>query len=518
MTYKQSPVETFSDLLQHIVQHGDRPALTDALDGTTLSFSQLRSRVFAFHEKLPSDIPTGARILLYDVNPLDWVVLFFACVLRGWIVVPLDTRVSSDFFRSVEDLTTPALIIVGDNSPITSTYRILEVSAIKNGAQTYTEKIAVSDPDAAAEILFTSGTWSRPKGVVLSQRNVLTNARQVLDMYPHNAEDISLAVLPLSHAYQQTVGLILPLMVGSQIVFLTQLSSEALTTALKTYNVRTMLAVPRVLSLIESALLRKMYSQTARKYFAIFIRLMRFLPRSLRRVVFMSVHKKIGGHLNTLVVGGAPLSLELDRFFQGLGYHVMVGYGASECSPVISISSNQRRVAGEIGIPLPGMELSVNENAELIVSGKNIFLGYWPDITRPYVFNTEDVVDKKANGSYVLKGRTKNLIVYPSGDKIFSEDIEQIASQLPHIEDCCVVAIPSSSGVQLYCAIRGESTLRGKEESIKQDVNKKLPFGIRLDRIVFIERADFPYTHTLKANRQKVLAMCTTISSTSLPN
>lgn len=518
MPTEQPLLETFADLLKQIALFKDRPALTDASDGATLSFSQLHSLIHDLLKKLPADIPTGARVLLYDLNPLDWVALFFASALRGWVAVPLDIRVSADFMRSVEELTAPALIITGDKSALTSNHRILKISALKKASYTYSNRENLADPDAPVEILFTSGTWARPKGVVLSQRNILANVQQVLAVYHHKTEDISLAVLPLSHAYQQTVGLLLPLLVGSQTVFLTRLSSEALTTALRKYRVRTMLTVPRVLSLIESALLRKIGSHRTRKYAATLIRSLRFLPRPLRRILLAPVHKKIGRDLNTLVVGGAPLSLELDHFFQGLGYNVVVGYGASECAPVISISFNQKRVAGEIGVPLPRVTLELNDKAELQVKGKNVFLGYWPNVTRPAVFNTEDVVVVNSTGSYVLKGRTKNLIIYPSGDKIFCEDIEQIANQIPGVEDCCVVSIPSNGSIQLHGAIKGESKLKGNEESIKQSVNKHLPFGIRLDRVIFLEQKDFPYTHTLKANRQKVQALCVTTASASLPN
>jgi long-chain acyl-CoA synthetase len=261
---KSPDVQTFADLLERITGFGDRTALVDASTNRNISFASLHTRAFELAEKLPADIPSGSRVILYGLNPLDWVPLFFAVILRGWTVVPLDTRISAEFFRSVEELTTPALIIIGDDTNIDSAYSTMRFSDLVNHIGRH-DDLPTLDPDAPAEILFTSGTWSRPKGVTLSQRNILTNAQQVLSIYKHKREDTSLAVLPLSHAYQQTNGLILPLLTGSEIVFLTSISSEALTSALRKYQVRTMLVVPRVLSLIESSLLRKIKSRRIRE-------------------------------------------------------------------------------------------------------------------------------------------------------------------------------------------------------------------------------------------------------------
>lgn len=509
-------VQSLAELLELNIGMGDRTALTDASTGRSVSFAELRAQAFDLARKLPHDISSGARVILYDLNPLDWVPLFFAITLRGWVVVPLDTRVSTEFFRSVEELTTPELIIVGDETQLESTYRTMRFSdlADRTGQRV---NMVTPDPSAPAEILFTSGTWSRPKGVVLSQRNILTNAQQVLSVYQHTQEDVSLAVLPLSHAYQQTNGLFLPLLTGSEIVFLTSVSSEALTSAMRTYRVRTMLVVPRVLSLIESSLLRKVKARRIRNYLPTVVRAARFLPRILRRLIFARIHRQIGSTLTTLVVGGAPLSPQLDHFFQGLGYRVIVGYGTSECSPVITVSLNQRRQIGEVGRPLPNVGVEINEQGEVIVSGENVFLGYWPEISQPISFNTEDVGVIK-DGQLMLKGRTKNLVVYPSGDKVFCEDVEYIANKISSIEDCCVVGVETASGIQLHCVIKGEQGLRVQEESIKHAINKSLPFGVRLEKVVSVSRDDFPYTHTLKPDRRRILELCVTSASTSLPN
>jgi long-chain acyl-CoA synthetase len=505
---------SFAGFLEHISLFKDRPALSDATSGKMLTFSDLYVLVLNIVRRLPADIPVGERVVLYGLEPLEWVPVFFAAALRGWIVVPLDTRISGDFFHSVEELTLPKLIIVGEGTEITSKSRVMRYREILAGEiQLENNNFPEPDSDMPAEILFTSGTWARPKGVVLSQRNILSNSHQILQVYKHAKDDTSLAVLPLSHAYQQTAGLFLPLSVGSHIVFLTKLNSEALAAALQKNHVQTMLVVPRILSLLESGILRKIGSHRARRWFARFVRMMRFAPRAARRLIFSAVHARLGNALQTFVVGGAPLAPELDHFFQGLGYRIIVGFGASECSPVISISLNQRRSTGEIGIPLPKVNVELNEKSEMVISGANLFLGYWPHIRRPKTFNTEDVAVRDSMGRLHIRGRTKNLVVYPSGDKIFCEDIEYIANQIPGVEDCCAVSIPSKTGIQLHCAVKGDHSLKSQEVSIREAINKKLPFGVHVDGVTFIHRDDFPYTHTLKANRQRIQAICLTSAS-----
>jgi acyl-CoA synthetase (AMP-forming)/AMP-acid ligase II len=152
----------------------------------------------------------------------------------------------------------------------------------------------------------------------------------------------------------------------------------------------------------------------------------------------------------------------------------------------------------------------------VVVSGDNVFLGYWPDITRPKSFNTEDVGVIK-NGQLILKGRTKNLVVYPSGDKVFCEDVEYIASKISGVEDCCAVGVETSSGIQLHCVIKGDANLLGREQAIKEAINKGLPFGVRLDKVVCVGRDDFPYTHTLKPDRRRIQELCVTNASALLP-
>ena len=254
---KKPQVASFQELHTRLKEHAEHQALTSADSKVEYSYADLARRIDHYYERLPQEVSNGNRVCLYAVAPLEWVPLYFAIILRGGIVVPIDTRVSAQMVQEIITLTKPVLCISETNVddvalPVSTPEHIKQTKSLSPTPPT---SRTLDDP---AVIVFTSGTWSKPKGVTLSQKNLLTNAYQILALYEHSQDDTSLAVLPLSHAYQQTVGLLVPLIVGSHIVFLETLSSATLKKALNTYHIKTMTVVPRVLQLFHDALIRKL--------------------------------------------------------------------------------------------------------------------------------------------------------------------------------------------------------------------------------------------------------------------
>jgi long-chain acyl-CoA synthetase len=339
---------------------------------------------------------------------------------------------------------------------------------------------------------------------MLSQKNLLTNAYQILDIYHHKKEDTSLSILPMSHAYQQTAGLIIPLIVGSHVVFLEKPDSFKIIEAIKKYKIKTIPVVPKVLDLIKSSILRKIHNKNIRSVVRKTIVHSSSLPIFIRKILFKFIRNQIGISLKNFIVGGALLSKETDDFFRGLGYKLCIGYGLTETSPVISLSIDQKRREGNVGQIVKGLKYSKNENGELLVSGDNVFLGYYPDYNNK-VFNTGDVIDFDKNNNLILKGRTKNLIIWPTGDKIFAEDLEYIISKITNTEEVCVVHKLKQDTPVIYCAIKSEQTI-----TIDLDhLHSKLPNNIKIEKVTLFSSNDFPYTHTLKPNRQKILELFT---------
>ena len=216
------------------------------------------------------------------------------------------------------------------------------------------------------------------------------------------------------------------------------------------------------------------------------------------------MHRELGSTLTTLVSGGSPLSERTDHFFQGLGYKIMVGYGLSECSPIVCAHFGQFRKAGEVGKPLPNVEISLGSDGEIIVSGENVFLGYWKNHSYENSFATGDLAERTKNGSLILKGRNKNLIVFDSGEKCFCEDLELIVNELDGVEMSCFVEKNRHGTIVAECLIGSKQPNSYVECEIIQTIKKRVPLGINVSRCVFIKDDEFPVTHTLKPNRAEI--------------
>jgi long-chain acyl-CoA synthetase len=343
-----------------------------------------------------------------------------------------------------------------------------------------------------------------PKGVTLSHKNIVTNVQQLKMTYSLAERKASLLILPLSHAYAQMVGLLNPLSEGRHVVILDQINSIALLQAIKKYSVGSIPAVPKVLSLLHNAILKNVGPAKKKAVFLWMVRRSLLLPRKMRVIIFHKVHSALGETLQTFLVGGAPLDKKNDDFFRGLGYEVIIGYGLSECAPVLTICLDKEREEGCIGSLIPGIEGYLDENNELWVKGDNLFLGYWPELRKEEFFCTGDVFRQNSNGEYLLSGRAKNLIVFPSGDKIFSEDIEGIFRRLSGTDDVCAVNIGTDGHARIVCAVPEDGTLSGMTSKLRDQLNTYLPQGISVMDIVMLKNGAYAHTHTLKPNRKKI--------------
>lgn len=467
-----------------------------------ITYNDLYKQIYSYVDKL-HEIDTEDKVILFDIPSIEWVCVYFAVILKGGIIVPVDTRVSNDFLLNVIENIKPKIILSDSlrlaNLSILTTKELIERKNILGKV-----KINTDDVGRVSEILFTSGTWGIPKGVMLSQKNILANAYQILDMYHHKKVDTSLSILPMSHAYQQTAGLIIPLIIGSHIVFLEKPDSFKIIEAIKKYKIKTIPVVPKVLDLIKSSILRKIQNKNIRSVVKKTITLSSYFPIFIRKIIFKFIRNQIGISLENFIVGGALLNKETDDFFRGLGYKICIGYGLTETSPVISLSIDQKRKESNVGQVVKGLEYSKNENGELVVSGDNVFLGYYPNYNNKE-FNTGDVIDFDENNNLILKGRTKNLIIWQTGDKIFAEDLEYIISSITNTEEVCVVHTLKQDVPVIYCAIKSEQAI-----TIDLDhLHSRLPNNIKIEKVTLFNSTDFPYTHTLKPNRQKILELFT---------
>ncbi len=497
----------YQDYLAELEAHGGKMALVDGASGASLSYRQL---IDLSHQVanyfLVRKFEAGDRLLIIGVRGIDWAPIFFATQLAGIVAVPIDTRASNDLVRAVIKKTTPVAIIQGKGVGFKTRVRTIPVSQVLDSASQSgnVQPLPALKPGSFGQILLSSGTWSQPKGVTLTQDNLLQNMLAAGQVYSLDPQEILLSILPLSHAYEQMCGLHIPLRAGCTIVYLDEIRADKIKAAIKQYQISLIVAVPRILDLFQRGILRQAPPARRDKIISLSHRL-RALPVGLRRLVFRKVHQGLGPSLRTLMVGGAALPLETDHFFQGLGYQVLVGYGLSETSPIISILVRQRgRQLGDVGRILANLEAQVNDDGELLVRGPTVFAGYWPDRRHHRSwFNTGDVVELDSQGWLRIMGRSKDLIVFVSGDKIMAGEAEElIARHLPRVEEAIVMSINDRAGTSEGLHIAYKSSRPVSQRQFEQLFRLYLPRGAQILSVRNVHPEFLSRTHTIKLARQ----------------
>ncbi|MBC7944247.1 MAG: long-chain fatty acid--CoA ligase [Burkholderiales bacterium] len=317
------------------------------------------------------------------------------------------------------------------------------------------------DADTLATIIYTSGTTGRPKGVMLSHNNILSNACAALQNNPSYPGDVFLSFLPLSHTLERT-AYYAAMMAGATVAFAR--SVNTLSEDLKTVRPTQLVSVPRVYERIHAAIndklargpgfRRRLFDLTVEIGYSRFEHKQRRAPWRashlmwplLDRLVAKPVRHRFGGRLRNAVSGGAALAPEVARTFLGLGIPLLQGYGLTETSPVVSSNTERQNLPVSIGKPIPGVEIRIDEQGVLLVKGPNVMLGYWndPDATAAVLssdgwLNTGDRARVDADGTIFLTGRLKEIIVLSNGEKVPPVDMEAAVLRDPLFEQVMLV-------------------------------------------------------------------------------
>jgi long-chain acyl-CoA synthetase len=312
-----------------------------------------------------------------------------------------------------------------------------------------------------ASIIYTSGTTGRPKGVMLSHANMLTNAHACLDTFEVHSNDLFLSFLPLSHTFERTLGYYLAVMTGATVAFarsIPQLSED-----MQTIRPTLLISVPRIYERIYGAIKNKLEegSPLKRKLFHLAVETgwarfeheqgrgswklsFMFWP-ILQKLVAQKILDRLGGRLRVAISGGAALAPEISRVFVGLGLPIVQGYGLTETSPVIAGNKLENNYPDSVGQPIRDVQVRLGENSVLLVKGPNVMLGYWrhPEATQAMIdadgwLNTGDVARISATGHIYITGRTKEIIVMSNGEKIPPTDMEQAILRDPLFEQVMI--------------------------------------------------------------------------------
>ena len=471
------------------------------------SYERLVREAHEFARELEArGIRRGDRVLLSGENSPEWAVVFWGCCLIGAVVVPLDKGSTPEFIRSVAEQTSAKLLITD--------LVALPIREIRG--QNF------SPEDAIVEIIYTSGTTSEPKGVVLTHRNLLANLLPIereinkylkWERFFHPIRFLNL--VPLSHVFGQFMGLFVPQLLGGEVHFHESLNPAEIVRTTRKNRVSVIVLVPRVLDALREWLERD-YAARGRTE-QLRERLAAAENQSfLRRWwTFREVHRRFGWKFWAFVSGGATLGQQTEDFWQRLGFAVLQGYGMTETAALISVNHPFKQSRGSIGQLLPGHEMKLDESGEILVRGASVSPGYWTDNggvngRANEWLRTGDVGEINASGNLFFKGRQKDVIVGAAGLNIYPEDLEAALDRQPEIRASCVVAVEGARGTEPFAAIIPRADETNLEAAIKH-ANERLAEYQQIRRWSIWPEPDFPRTATQKIIKREVAARTLTL-------
>ncbi len=457
------------------------------------------------------------HIAVIGENSYEWIVTYFAVVNSNNIIVPLDKEASADDLKYLVEKSDTAVIVHSDDyteeaeaagcSELINMKDLASVidegkALIENGDRSYdTTEI---DNRAMCTLVYTSGTTSEPKGVMLSHLNIVydTVATSKSVLIP----DSALVMLPIHHTYGFVASLTIPMLVGASIFI--NSSMRNLMSDINYAKPKYIACVP----MVSEAFYKKVQANLRDGGKEELIRRLTVISNALckcgidlRRKLFKKIIDAFGGNLEILVIGGAPINENCVIGFHDFGVNVLCGYGITECSPIVSTMRNRHYEPKSVGTVHPGVEVRIKDG-EVQVKGDIVFSGYYKneEATRDAFdgewFRTGDL-GAYENGMLYINGRIKNLIILPNGKNVSPEELEQKLSDA--VEEITEVIVSEKDGMitaELYCA-EADDTKRKEIEKKIFDNNKTLPAYKQIGQVVFRD-TEFPKTTTKKIKRR----------------
>ena len=538
LVYAVAMPDTLLGLLDEAVaRYGDGQALSlRADDGTTSSWSfrelERRSRLAAWRLRAIGLEP-GDRVLTWSPSMPELAAAYFGAMRARLIYVPLDLRMSTEAVDAIVRSSESRHLILGTGRDApdprearletfpTTTLEALCAEPTGDDPAFPPDWEAVQaaweppTPDDIFQLVFTSGTTGTPKGVMLAHDNILATIESFHAVMPHLEHRI-VSLLPLSHLLEQAVGLFYALSVGADVLYVRSRNPRVIFDALRDHKVTSMVVVPQVLDLFWSAVTREVEKRGRTAMFDRLRGVARHLPMAVRRAMFGSVHKQIGGHLRLFVSSGAFLPPALQQGWEDLGVIVMQGYGATETGTG-SCTTLDDHGLGTVGRPPAGIQMRLAEDGEVQFRGRPLFKGYWrnPEATAAAFtedgwYHTGDIGHLDDTGRLILSGRMKDIIVLPNGFNVYPEDLEN-ALRIAGIRDSVILETKPGRIEAIMLAGDRFSTpdpaaLHARLDAAVKAANAALGPNQRIAGWRLWPEEDFPRTHTLKVKRLQVRA------------
>ena len=531
---------TLYELARNSVEKFASKVAFSMFEGDDVTYAEVGRRIEKVQEILTcAGLHAGDKVALLSSNMPNWGVCYFAVTSAGMVAVPILPDFSGEELDMIIAHSEAKALLVSDRLFTKLSKQTIErlnvVVRTKNlGVIAQRVKgegsMAVPKPDDLAVIIYTSGTTSKPKGVMLTHAALCAQVGISSSIFPVLPDDVFLSVLPLSHTYECSIGMIYPFSMGARVVYLDRPpTASALMPALRAVRPSVMLIVPLI---IEKIYRHQVLAKFNSNGFWRTLYKVGFLRRYLHRVAGKKLLKLFGGRLRFLGIGGAKLDGGAEKFLLEAKVPYAIGYGLTETAPLLAGAAPSQVRLGSTGPQAPGVQLRLENinpdtrQGEVVALTPSVMLGYFknPEATKEVFtddgwFRTGDLGEFDKDGWLYIKGRLKNMIVGPGGENIYPEDIETVLNSHVYIADSIVteqegrlVALVHFNRDEIEAMVDNwreewetqKEAWEAKTEQLKKEimdfVNAKVNRFSRISEVVE-EKDDFAKTPTHKIKR-----------------
>lgn len=565
--YDIREVTDLKDLMNQTVElYGDKPAFKlkkrmykkgETVEIDVMTYKEFKQEIDCFGTALNNLGLTNERIALISKNRYEWNVVYYATTIGDKVIVPLDKALPDNEIISLAKRSEAKAIVFEekylevmkkikdeklsdikyficfdfeeDKDGFLSYKKLLEKGKelLDSGDRTHLD--AKIDPNKTSILLFTSGTTSISKAVMLSQKNICANVMDLNKVIKFSSDDSTLALLPFHHAFQALINNVL-VYIGGSMSFCDGLKYIAQN--LCEYKPTVIVCVPLILESIHRRILKNIDKQGKTKLVNRMKTVTNVLDKvhiKLKKKVFSEIHNAIGGNVRLIVSGAAAMDVELIKSFDDFGIKIVQGYGLTETAPVISVENDNDVKRGSVGTPLPSFEVKIENPDE---KGIGEILAKGPAVMNGY-YNNNEATEEALNGGWFhtgdlgymennylfITGRKKNVIVQKNGKNIFPEELEILINYIPGVEECMVYGKPTKDNDLDVCVkilydkeaindiigyINENDIHKYMKEKISE-INKKMPPYKHIREIIVTDE-DFIKTTTGKIKRHEELA------------
>ncbi len=511
------------------------------------TYNELKTKCDSLSKKLTQyGIGAGDKVAILSQSMPNWSVAFFSIAPFGRIAIPILPDSSENEVTNILNHSESKVIFVSQRlaSKVSQECRekmtlvididTFEVIKADDDKFTCDGRPSVPTPEDIAAILYTSGTTGSAKGVVLSHRNLTSNVITCYHSCKRTEKDRWLSILPMAHTLEMTLSMLYPMYCGATVYYLPKPPvASLLLKAMKIVKPTTILSVP----LIIEKVYRNSVLPTIKKS-----RTLTWMNEHMNglmcKIIGMKLKKTFGGHISFFGIGGAKLDPEVEAFLLKANFPYAIGYGLTETSPLLGYAMKGWRAVGSFGYPVYNVRLKLHNvnpetgEGEVVAKGPNVMLGYYKDpirtksvFTEDGWFRTNDIAVKDEKGRYFIKGRNNNMILGPSGENIYPEEIESVINNVDGVNESIVVerngrlvALVQLDENMIEWDKEGEDNFYEKLDAMKEKIQKMVNKNVnKTSQVSSVEvmKEPFEKTATQKIRRFKYKDTAPTVEEES---